>query len=166
MGGGCETWSGDWAALFLSLNQRSRAFLDMESQLAGLSGGLRAGGIGGRGSKGATGLEPARSTCGSMGPLGGLVVGIGGSLTRKGEEGCIGGSGVGERARICSICWFRSRVGRRGGSWTTDEGSVLFTFPNAGECERWGVFCKLDRGALISSEAWSFPGKDHAEGGV
>ena len=56
------------------------------------------------GRKGATGLEPARSTCGSVGPLGDLVVGIGDSLTREGEEGCIGGSEVGGRVRACSIC--------------------------------------------------------------
>ena len=77
----------------------------MESHSAGLSGGLRAGGIGGGGApKGATGLEPARSTCGSVGPLGDLVVGIGDSLTREGEEGYIGGGEVGGRVRTCSIC--------------------------------------------------------------
>ena len=45
------------------------------------------------------------------------------------------------------------------------EGHIL---SNVGECERWGVFCKLDsrRRRFDQSEAWSFPGKDHAEGGV
>ena len=82
----------------------SRWLGDMFPQPAGLFG-FSGDWVGGRDSaKGATGLEPARSTCGSVGPLGELVVGIGGSFTRKGEEGCIGGSGVGERARICSIC--------------------------------------------------------------
>ena len=70
----------------------------MELQLAGLFG-LGGDQMGGRGSpKGATGLEPASSTCGRVGSLGdsGAGVcdsGIDDSFTREGHIGGSGGGG-------------------------------------------------------------------------